>query len=134
MTMHRIRVPQSSDRTYELVAAADVNEARDDLATVEGPFGLFLAVESTEGNQEDLRNLATEVASRVIYVCVWGPGCSLTHDLFDLVLVESGISDRYTVMTTWHPDESLPEALRFFARAAFPADDAPLTKHWIAAV
>jgi hypothetical protein len=133
MTFRRISSNGSSDRIFELLTAADLAEARIDLATVREPFGLFLAFDLTPESDVDLRQLANDVSDRVVYVCAWGASCRRVHGFFDAALVESGVADRYTVMTTSHPADSLPDALEFFARAAFPAEDAPDAVRWIAA-
>jgi hypothetical protein len=95
------------------------------LATCSGPFVLFVAFDVAGEPHSEL----TEVASRVLqrgatYVCCWGAGCELLHDAFDEV---AAVRPRPpgpdgVVMTTWHDDESLEDALWFAVRAAFPSD------------
>jgi hypothetical protein len=133
MTIRRISSNRPPDRVFELITAADLTEARADLATVRDSFAFFLALDLRPLKEEDLRQLAADVADRVVYVCAWGSSCDRVHDLFDAALVESGVADRYTVMTTSHAADSLPDALEFYARAAFPAEDAPPAARWIAA-
>lgn len=58
------------------------------------------------------------------YLCAWGPDCERVHDIFDEEDLARGL-ERGThdvIMTTWHNDESLEEALWFFVHSASPAD------------
>jgi hypothetical protein len=51
-----------------------------------------------------------------MYACAWGPGSARVHDAFDLVFIrETGgeWADDEHILTTWHHDESLDEALWF---------------------
>ena len=56
------------------------------------------------------------LASGLRYVCVWGPDCERVHDIFEEVEVGDGSSELdWQLMSTWHADESLDEALWYFA-------------------
>jgi len=60
------------------------------------------------------------------YFCAWGTKCESAHDAVDMCVVESeiesGESD-HLLMTTWHSDETLEEALWFFKTLAIPAEN-----------
>ena len=50
---------------------------------------------------------------------MWGSGCERVHDIFDEVDVQLSLTpersdDHSVVMTSWHVEESLSEALDFF--------------------
>jgi hypothetical protein len=49
---------------------------------------------------------------------VWGPDCSRVHDQLDLERDPDEADDR-TVMTTWHDDEPLSQAVWYFDYCAF---------------
>ncbi len=63
-------------------------------------------------------------AERVIeqglaYFCAWGPHCELAHDLMDETLVARELLDGQPeafLMTTWHGNEPLAEAIWFARR------------------
>jgi hypothetical protein len=57
----------------------------------------------------------------IAYLCVWGSDCERVHDQFDLERMPDEPRGR-VVMTTWHSEESLSEALWFFATCAEPDD------------
>ena len=93
-------------------------------AVVEEPgagFALFLACDATELNAELIEEFASYCIGRgLFWVSTWGPDCERVHDIFDRVDIaqdtEPGI-----VMSTWHDDEPLDEALLLFWHA-FPAE------------
>ena len=66
----------------------------------------------------------------MVYFCAWGPGCEKFHDIVDEQIVANELDERSsgapteadTVMTTWHQDESLEEALDFFVTRAHPTN------------
>jgi hypothetical protein len=59
----------------------------------------------------------------MVYLCTWGPGCNRVHDIFDEVEIERDVStDDAFLMTTWHEDEGLDDALWFAVVTALPAE------------
>jgi len=66
----------------------------------------------------------------MVYFCVWGRGCERFHDIVDEIVVADELGNRKfagplgndVVMTTWHDDESLEEALSFFTTCAVPTE------------
>src|SRR5258706_6626352 len=60
-----------------------------------------------------------------VYVCCWGPGCERLHDLLDdaVLFRQSPVSESAVIMSTWHSDESLEDALFFALTAAWPSAD-----------
>jgi hypothetical protein len=88
-------------------------------------FGLFLALDAREIDSKRLGEPAARLLKRgLAYLCAWGPDCELVHDIFDEedVARDLGRDTHDVIMTTWHKDESLEEALWFFVHSAFPAD------------
>jgi hypothetical protein len=59
------------------------------------------------------------------YFCAWGPGCERVHDAMDEQAMgdDPPKTDVGCVMTTWHADESLEEALWFFLNCTVPDED-----------
>jgi hypothetical protein len=93
-------------------------------------FGLFLACDA-EGVPDDVIYSAAlhALASGAVYVVAWGPGCERVHDTFDDAAVMLALDDptRPTILTTWHADESLEEALWFFVDIAMAGHHEGLT-------
>jgi hypothetical protein len=91
-------------------------------------FVLFLALDATDVPEGVIRGFAEKLAAQGVgYVCAWGPECSWVHDIFDFALYvdneklhrEQDEHDA-TVMTSWHADEGLDEALYFAVFNAYP--------------
>jgi hypothetical protein len=105
--------------------AADVQSLR--LEQRIGPFVAFVALDTREASGERLRDLARDLLEDgCVYVCSWGPDASRVHDVFDEVIIEAEIAGRPYVedrlMTSWHPEQSLDDALWFAVFAAFPPE------------
>jgi hypothetical protein len=66
----------------------------------------------------------------MVYFCAWGRNCERFHDIVDEVILEDdlgehrfvGPTENDVVMTTWHKDETLEEAIEFFTSWAVPTD------------
>jgi len=72
-------------------------------------------------DEAKIRSFAAEaVESSCAYICAWGAGCEFVHDLFDLASTDA---ERF-VMSSWHNDEALAEALWFALCDAWPDEDA----------
>ena len=90
-------------------------------------FVLFLACDAKGIDIDIIWNFANlMIAKRVAYLCAWGEDCERVHDIFDEALVLREIEENQTyphVMTSWHTDDSLDEALRFMLYSAYPDDE-----------
>ena len=89
------------------------------------PVVLFIAADSVTASATELSVVARAILEHdVRYLCCWGPGCERLHDIFDNAEVQRLLerAPERTLMTTWHADDSLPEALWFAVHAALPAD------------
>ena len=86
-----------------------------------GGFGLFLACD-VEALPVDILSLAARAMLRsgAAYICVWGPGCERFHDIIDEEHVWQHVNglDQPDIVTTWHAQESLDQALWFFVDVA----------------
>jgi hypothetical protein len=60
----------------------------------------------------------------LVCFCAWGEGCEAVHDAVDrcaVAMLKGDVRDDNIIMTTWHSDESLAEALWYLAHCAEPA-------------
>ncbi len=99
-------------------------------------FGLFIAADASKISNERIRAVAKLLIGRgLAYLCTWGPDCERVHDSFDFADLEfDPQGTRAVIMTTWHDDESLSEAIWFFVSAAFPDESYEKTcLEWIVA-
>lgn len=44
-----------------------------------------------------------------LYFCAWGNDCERAHDIYDEIIAVTDVQD--LIMTTWHDDESIDDAL-----------------------
>jgi hypothetical protein len=95
---------------------------------------LLIAADASNISVDTISTVAQRfIDSGLIQVCVWGPDCERVHDIFDEVHVGDGsIEPSFTLMSFWHSDESLEEAIWYFANTAFPLDDEIDTTSYIA--
>lgn len=90
-------------------------------------FVLFLAWDASDATVEQANCIIHPALDRgVEYVCTWGARCEWVHDGFDEEIVmreiESGVqrdADE-VIMTTWHDDDSLYDAVWFSVFSAIP--------------
>lgn len=88
-------------------------------------FLLFVACDASKISGEQIASFANEaLAKGLVYCCIWGPDCERFHDLVDSSHIKRGNSEsptvHDTVITTWHENESLEEAVEFFVLHALP--------------
>lgn len=90
-------------------------------------FTLLLAWDAPEIKQDKLIKMFQPLVGRgLTYFCAWGSRCSEVHDAVDLCAVNQEQATgpaNYQLMTTWHGDEPLEEALWFFKMCAIPSED-----------
>jgi hypothetical protein len=85
-------------------------------------FVLFLSVDARTVPNESIRGVARRLLDRgLAYLCVWGPDCERVHDQFDLERDDKE-QKGFVVMTTWHDEGSIEEALWFSITCAVPDD------------
>jgi len=99
-------------------------------------FGLFLALDALLLDVERIGRVAKGLLQKgLVYLCAWGPDCERVRDIFDEIAIGMDPEqDKAVVMTTWHSDESLQEAVWFFINSAFPDEAYARTcQDWICA-
>lgn len=112
----------ASGRDVFLIDAENIRDWPASAPWKSAKFGLLLL----GARPADLGSFPEHVlAQGAVYVAAWGPECETVHDVFDETIVgplgEGGGTEDTVVLTTWHPDESLEDALAFFLGPAYPA-------------
>ena len=86
-------------------------------------FACLLAWDATGVEVKRIAGLARKLLDAgAVYICVWGPDCERVHDIIDEEQIGPNPtleSDR-VVMTTWHSDEPLAEAIWFVLHNSWP--------------
>lgn len=131
--LERMKDKEEPTRSYCVGGVDLLQGIPSALEAVSAKYCLFLALDATSINDEEIRRTAKMLLERgIAYFCVWGPECERVHDLFDLERLPEEPRDR-VVMTTWHSKESLSKALWFFEYCAEPADGfAADCRDWVA--
>jgi len=89
-------------------------------------FVCLLAWDTTDISSDDVGAfVATLLEQGAVYFCCWGPGCERTHDIIDEEIHSKGIDENNesVIMTTWHDNEELTEAIEFSLLSAIPDED-----------
>jgi hypothetical protein len=95
---------------------------------ITGPhFACLVLCDSHEYDANAIGSFAESLLVQgAVYVCAWGPDCERVHDIFDEEIVGGGPEvPRFSdgVMTTWHDNEDLDDALFFFLLCTYPDDE-----------
>lgn len=105
--------------TWSLPTLSAVRLAADTLPSPH--FACLLASDARGAPDTLLLALADHLLERgLAYFCAWGPDCERVHDLVDqaAMLREVRKGQDYPIITTWHADEPLDEALWFLLNVA----------------
>ncbi len=115
-------------RALCLLELDEVGDLPEGLDLPSSRFVLLLAWDATDAPVATIAGLAEAVLRQgAVYVCCWGPDCERVHDIVDECDLERNPDDEdLWVMTTWHADESLDDALWFALFTARPP--APLDR------
>ncbi len=108
------------EKIIYLCPASTLEDLAEKISPNTANFALFIAMDATAiDDAEILRGAKTLLAKGQCLLSAWGPDCERVHDLFDVAARK--INDELTgddvIMTSWHENESLGEALFFFAQA-----------------
>jgi hypothetical protein len=94
-------------------------------------FRLLVAADTSSLSTETVTDFILSALNQgMVYFCSWGPDCERFHDIVDDVVLGdsltqqtfSGTKPGDVIMTTWHANETLEEALDFFAISAIPTE------------
>jgi hypothetical protein len=124
--MERIGHDPTWGRDLYMVEAASAGTVPADLSLSSPRFVCLIAWDARSATVEEIALLAQRLlGAGAVYICAWGPDSRRVHDICDEEAVGPNPSpsvDR-VVMTTWHSEEPLTEALLFVLISAWP--DAP---------
>jgi hypothetical protein len=95
-------------------------------------YFIALLVENINNiNLESVNTFITKLLDDgMVYLCTWGKNCELIHDITDEIMSIPGNSSKYliddsnddTIMTTWHKNEKMEEALWYTLYNAYPTN------------
>ena len=107
------------ERELYFIAAPDFAALPNSFSFPSQHFVALLVADTTQIAAETLGSFSRALlASGCSFFCALGPGCERAHDLFD----QECLCTPAVIMTTWHDDEPLDEAIWYFLRTSFPDD------------
>ena len=107
------------ERDLYFTAAPDFAALAQSFSFPSQHFVALLVADTTQISEETLGSFSRALLqSGCSYFCAWGMGCERAHDLFD----QECLFTPAVIMTTWHADESLDDAIWYFLRTTFPDD------------
>ena len=125
-------------KTISFCAADSLTELPALIHPSDAHFVLFLAIDGRHVDTEIIYSVSEKLLDQgMVYACVWGPDCEKIHDAIDRVIIQRNLdeTDKNVVITTWHAEDPISEAVWFFLNCAWPADDYVNTcADWVAAV
>jgi hypothetical protein len=110
-------------RKVYLCPAATIRELPRKITARPRGFVLLLVLDAESLKDQEIEYVADKLLNMgLAYLCAWGPDCERVHDLFDAEAESTNekLTGDDVVMTTWHSEETLAQALWFFLHAAFP--------------
>jgi hypothetical protein len=117
--MTRDRQKLATGRRWATVNPASFGAIPSVLPFANETFVLLLAADARAVPNQALRDLCGQLLKAgARYVCAWGPDCSRVHDACDLAAMDLGLNrPAAVIITTWHDQEPLKEAVWFAANA-----------------
>jgi hypothetical protein len=114
------------DRHLYLVELATADALPTDLSLEGLHFACAILLDGNATNTDAIGRMAVSLLEQgLIYACTWGPGCERVHDNIDEELVGGGPEmPRFPleVVTTWHANDSLDDALYYWLSITQPHD------------
>ncbi len=115
----------SGNRDVFVVSVANLEHLPSQLAGLPCSRFVLLLAQDANANRTHLDPVLEQLLDRgCVYLCAWGPGCELVHDVMDETVVMRKVDGgpEQTIMTTWHSRDSLAEATDFALQLARPDD------------
>jgi len=82
-------------------------------------FGCLLVWDASSSTTEDVVALVEPlIEAGCVYFCCWGPECERVHDIID----ECDPYSDAVIMTTWHDNVPIEEAIWYFLNCTWPDD------------
>ena len=123
-SVEKLKKHPITGRTMHLLEIDTLEDWPEELDVKSKHFVLFLACDAADVHNDDLAAFAAKVLDQgMVYLSTWGVDSERVHDVFDEVDAEKNPDSTAddVVLSEWHEDEPLPEALRFAVATASPA-------------
>ncbi|TXT35524.1 MAG: hypothetical protein FD138_1321 [Planctomycetota bacterium] len=113
-----------NDRELYLIELAHPDELPGTIDIAGKHFVALIVWDATSVPATSIARLARRLINLGgVYFCTWGGDCERVHDVIDGEWVDGGDPTKdETLMTTWHDDEPLVNAIWFALFCAWPID------------
>ena len=106
---------QQNGRDLYFVNLLRPENISNNLALSSPHYLCFIAWDSEDTPKDEISDFVTPLfMSGCVYFCLWGSGCKRMHDIIDEIHESIGSHDDSVIMTTWHDDEPIEDAIFFF--------------------
>jgi hypothetical protein len=113
-----------SDRDLYFLSVSSPSQLPENISVPSPHYSVFLALDATKLNVEIISSIVRPLLhAGAVYFCCFGPDCERVHDIVDeeeLLGLSLKSEDGSVIMTTWHDDETLFDALWFFVFNSWP--------------
>jgi len=124
-TVEKFGKHPESGRTMFLLELDSLEDWPEELKLAKSKeYVLFLATDASDVHNDDLAAFANKVLDQgMVYLSSWGKDSERVHDVFEEAAADwDPDADADTaILSEWHEDEPLSEALRFSVASAIPA-------------
>jgi len=114
------------ERDLYFLSVGEPRSFPDSISIPSQKFAVFLALNAAELDHTIISGIILPLLrAGAVYFCCYGPDCGRVHDIIDEEIVMSTLDqedDGSVIMTTWHDDETLEDALWFFVMNSYPDD------------
>ena len=114
-----------NERELYFLSVQDLNDIPDDIPLSSPNFACLLVWDSRNANVEEISSVIRPILEcGCSYFCFWGPDYKRVDDIIGEINSTSSVDldspGESFIMTTWHNDEKLQEALWFFLNETWP--------------
>jgi len=124
--IERLGKEEAWGRDLFILELNHIDEVSHSLRPPSGYFACLLAWDATYSSADKIRSVGQKLIDQgAAYLCLWGADCERVHDLIDEVEAlreEANPDDQSVIMTSWHHDESLSDAIWFVLHCTLPDD------------
>ena len=106
-----------SERQLYMLDLAGPDDLPTEIALESPHFACVLCWDATDITSKGVAEVVQPlIAAGCVYFCCWGPDCERVHDVID----ECDPYADAVIMTTWHSDVPIEEALWYFLNCTWP--------------
>lgn len=125
MKIEKLSADPETERELHFLELDDPSQLPMEISLSTRHFACFVAWEADDVQVEDVMRIAEILLSAggAVFGC-WGSGCRRIQEIIDEIdsdpFREKDVPDDAVIMTSWHEDESLEDALWFFLNESTP--------------